>query len=104
MAERDIGVGCRLGEAMPVLRVDHTGDYEHLGAGGAVAPHHASQVVDLEPVTLGVSILRRLQHADLVNVEIPNAELLVGEIAEDLPGYGRLACRGSTAQPQHRQP
>lgn len=84
MAERDIGVDCRLGKVMPVLRVDHTGDDEHLGAGGAVFPHHAGGVVDLEPVTARVGIRRRLQHAYLVDVEIPNTKPLIGEIAEDL--------------------
>ena len=57
-----------------------------------------------QPVTARVGIRRRCQHAYLVDVEIPNTEPLIGEIAEDLPGHGRLARRGSTAQPQHGQP
>jgi len=32
MAERDVGLDCGLGEVLPVLRVDHTGDLPVAGA------------------------------------------------------------------------
>lgn len=56
MAERDVGLDGRTGEVLPMLRVDHTRDDEHLGAGGAVVRHHVGEAVDLEPVTARVAI------------------------------------------------